>query len=242
MQLKLLTLFLLSGALAGLVMIGYRAWTSELELGRNHAAAPSTSRGNSSGEATKPPAEQRATGASNSTAPPEIDPSRASSDVHLPEDPEAAALEVDPARPDRTDWAVDGVDAGYDKCRACILDPMAPPLKKASALRFLNDGGPSGMALEIVQAVAELLDTTPDPQVRAALCWGLVAVPAEEAIQALLRRLRVDMDDRVRQLAVSALGPSTSREDVHVALEHVWRHDASECVRERARKVLGESE
>lgn len=228
----------LAAAISALVLTCYGAWMVDSARPRNYASATPAARPESSGEVPKLPASLGAKGEPVPAALPEVDLRRARTDLHPTGRAEEATPEVDPTRPDRTDWAIDGVDAGYEKCRACILDPMAPRLKKASALRYLNDG-PEDLTPDVLQAAVDLIETTMDPKVRACLCWGLVAIEDEAAIQALLRRLRVDMDEGVREWAVSALGPSTSREDVHSALEHVWRHDASEVVRERAREVIG---
>ena len=226
----------LAAALAALVVIGLRVGTTDPV--QRTPAVPS------SGPLTagESPKHFTSSGTYEHTGVtlPEIDLGRARTWADLPPDPEGMTIEGTPTRPDMTNWAIDGVDAAYDKCRACILDPLAPPLKKASALRFLNDGGPSRMEPEIVHAVANLLDTTTDPKVRAALCWGLIAVDTDEAVEALLRRLRVDVDDLVREWAVNALQCSRMRENVRSALVHAGRFDASERVRESARQIIGE--
>jgi hypothetical protein len=122
--------------------------------------------------------------------------------------------------------------------RQCLLDPFQTELRRCDALYYLNGSGPSRLDLQVIRSAVVLLETSPDPEVRADLCWGLVAVPEPEAIDALLRRLASDVDERVRLQAVIALVPSRKAAGpVDRALEHAAYHDASEAVRAWARRA-----
>lgn len=127
-----------------------------------------------------------------------------------------------------------GVLPDYDKVRRRVLDIMESSLRRARDLDFLRGGGVERIDEEVLEVAISLAENSQDPEARATACRALRGVKAARAVEALLRRLRADVDGAVRESAARSLGEALEAEGVRAALEHAAMHDAEERVRAKA--------
>lgn len=127
-----------------------------------------------------------------------------------------------------------GVLPDYDKARRGVLNIMESSLRRAKDLAFLRGGGVERIDPEVVEAAISLAENSQDPEARATACRALHGVKFTGAVEALLRRLRSDVDGAVREAAARSLGEALDAEGVRASLEHAAMHDAEERVRVNA--------
>lgn len=121
--------------------------------------------------------------------------------------------------------------------QATALDATKAPAERVGALEWLRMNAPDLRTREVVDALAVLLETSPDAGLRAEICRHLKKAGAWVK-DPMLRRLGLDVDERVREEAGETLGPLRDDPEVRAALERSAQSDPARRVREQCRESL----
>lgn len=165
--------------------------------------------------------------------------------TRLPDDSSSAALRDIEKRlsalegkPPPTERPPDEVGADAAALQAIVVDRTQTGTARVEALKRLRRMRPDGRTPEVAKSMLDLLQTSPDAEIRADICRNLSRVILPELGLALMTRLRADDDESTREEAAESLESYLDDMGVVAALEFARLNDPSELVRNQAAKTL----
>lgn len=138
----------------------------------------------------------------------------------------------------RVEPPVDGAHADVEALCTTVLDRSLAGAQRVEALRRMRRMKPDPRTPEVARSMLDLLQTSPDAEIRAEICRHLKGIVLPELGVELVTRLRVDADDATREEAAESLESYLDQPGVEAALDYARLNDPSEEVRKQAAETM----